>query len=45
LNPHGRALLGIATSAESESVHLAAIKGALDRAGLATKSAVEVMSP
>ncbi|AEV73132.1 hypothetical protein MycrhN_2547 [Mycolicibacterium rhodesiae NBB3] len=35
-------LLGIATSAESEAVRLAAVRDALDRAGLNPKTAVEV---
>jgi hypothetical protein len=35
-------LLGIATGAESEAVRLAAIREALDRSGLAAKTAVEV---
>lgn len=35
-------LLGIATSAESEAVRLAATKDALDRAGLSAKTQVEV---
>lgn len=37
-----RELLGIATSAESESVRLAAVKDALDRAGLGAKQALEL---
>ncbi|MDA4105706.1 hypothetical protein [Mycolicibacterium holsaticum] len=37
-----RELLGIATSAESEAVRLAAVRDALDRAGLNPKTAVEV---
>jgi hypothetical protein len=37
-----RELLGIAASAESESVRLQAIRDALDRAGLSAKTAVEV---
>jgi hypothetical protein len=37
-----RELLGIATGAESEAVKLAAVKDALDRAGLGAKHAVEV---
>lgn len=37
-----RELLGIATGAESEAVKLAAVKDALDRAGLAAKQNVEV---
>jgi hypothetical protein len=37
-----RELLGIATRAESESVRLAAIRDALDRAGVTAKSAVEL---
>jgi hypothetical protein len=35
-------LLGIATSAESEAVRLAAIKDALDRGGITAKQAVEL---
>jgi hypothetical protein len=35
-------LLGIATGAESESVKLAAIRDALDRAGVSAKQAVEL---
>jgi hypothetical protein len=37
-----RELLGIATGAESEAVKLAAVKDALDRAGLGAKQALEV---
>ncbi len=37
-----RELLGIATGAESEAVKLAAVKDALDRAGLGAKAAVEL---
>jgi hypothetical protein len=37
-----RELLGIATGAESEAVKLAAVKDALDRAGLGAKTEVEV---
>jgi len=35
-------LLGIATGAESESVKLAAVRDALDRAGLAKPAQVEI---
>ena len=41
-DPMAKELLGIATGAESESVRLAAIRDALDRSGLAAKTAVEV---
>jgi hypothetical protein len=37
-----RELLGIATGAESEAVKLAAVKDALDRAGITGKTSVEV---
>jgi hypothetical protein len=37
-----RELLGIATGAESEAVKLAAVKDALDRAGLGAKAALEL---
>ena len=37
-----RELLGIATGAESEAVKLAAVKDALDRAGLNVKQALEL---
>lgn len=37
-----RELLGIATSAESESVRLQAIRDALDRGGVTAKTAVEL---
>jgi hypothetical protein len=37
-----RQLLGIATTSESEAVKLAAVKDALDRAGLTAKNQVEV---
>jgi hypothetical protein len=37
-----KALLGIAQSAESEAVKLAAVKDALDRAGLKAPTQVEV---
>jgi hypothetical protein len=37
-----RELLGIATSAESESVRLAAIRDAFDRGGLGAKAEIEL---